>query len=1307
MGADLEAMLQEAERLSDRADHLEAGEAWGALAGAAQAAYGPGDPRVLAAVSRRARSLADTGFAPPSLAGDAGTIADALAERSGGDSPEALFAAETALRLQSDADAAGAAEALANLAEVSGSALGVEHPQTLSIGRSHAMALVYAGDPAGGASALARLADVSAATLGPYSPETLETDLCLAGALYASRDLPGSFAAGDRALAGRERIYGQEHPDTLLALTSVAYAQYAMGNAREARDLFARLYRGQLSSLGPDHPDTVKGANGLATLQTSLGEYAAARELHEAVLEALEKAAGPDSPDALVVRSNLAEDFSALALYDRALEEHARVLAARERTLGRLHPHTVLSRAALAAVMYKMGDYAGARELLLPALAETEAALGAEHPYLMASMANLAAAEMSLSDYAAAREHLERALAGMSASFGESHHETAAVRDNLATVLGELGDLARARDLHERTLAERERSLGPANPRTVSSMLNLSYSLAELGDLAGAVDLAARAVGVMEGTLGPDHPDTLDAREALAMQIMGAGDPDTARAIMVEVLDARLASLGADHPDTVRSRIRLATVVGRSARPADLESSRDMFLEALEAASRLQGPYSRHAGLAAEGAGRASSLLGATPEAIFFLKISVDVAQRIRERLDASGGELGRGYLGTVESRYHMLFEQLMKAGRRDEALAVLELLKEDELRELEEGAAAASSPGPDAGEASVTGGAPDPAEAQASDAGAGTAPAASSVTAPATSSGTSQAAASATAPATPSGTSQAAASATAPAAPSGSSQAAISGVAPAVASDSGHAGGADLFTGTREEAAHLAWLGAAEALASIQAERAGLLAGRAEGALDAGRERRLAELDVSAAESGAAFVGLCRRAGELLGTGPSGGGAVAAAGAASLRAVQGFLKGTGAGLVYAVSAENELYLVVVTEEEVVTRESGVRREDLVGMALEFRAIVQDRVRDPRIAGKRLFDVLIAPIEADLERAGVGTLMLSLDGALRYVPVSALWDGENWLVQKRATVIFTRATAAAAARQRGAVPVPGELAGSAGPGVIPGSAEPGSAQPGSAGPGDLPGSVGPGGGRAGSAVQARAMGVTRPWPGYPPLPGVAAEIEAVVGGGGKAGVLEGEGYLDEAFDREALARSLASDAPVVHVASHFVLDPASLERTALLLGDGRRLTLGEMRSSGDFDFRGLDLLTLSACDTGSGSRKGENGREVESLGEVLQRAGASAVLATLLPVDDMSAPELMREFYRLRYVEGEDKAEALRGAQLLVMRDEGAAAAPARGTPLAASGLAAGAVGSAPRWEGKGFSHPYFWAPFVVMGDWR
>ncbi|MBV9488121.1 MAG: CHAT domain-containing protein, partial [Verrucomicrobia bacterium] len=89
---------------------------------------------------------------------------------------------------------------------------------------------------------------------------------------------------------------------------------------------------------------------------------------------------------------------------------------------------------------------------------------------------------------------------------------------------------------------------------------------------------------------------------------------------------------------------------------------------------------------------------------------------------------------------------------------------------------------------------------------------------------------------------------------------------------------------------------------------------------------------------------------------------------------------------------------------------------------------------------------------------------------------------------------------------------------------------------------------------------------------------------------------------------------------------------------------------------------------------------------LESLGMIAQRKGAKAVVATLWPVADESTRLLMQEFYRLHAAEpGISKAESLQRAQLALLgaerRQDGQASAR--------------------------FAHPFFWAPFVLIGNWR
>jgi CHAT domain-containing protein len=719
-------------------------------------------------------------------------------------------------------------------------------------------------------------------------------------------------------------------------------------------------------------------------------------------------------------------------------------------------------------------------------------------------------------------------------------------------------------DLYSRVLEVRVRKLGPGHPDVLTVRNNIAAVHHRLGRFAEARDGFLKLLLEIRRTEGPDSPAAAAVLGNLAAATGDAGDLAGARELMERVLESQERLTGRDSPKAVLGRINKGQAMWLAGERREGEY---VLRGALETAVRLWGADHQLAALAASVIGKLASLEGRRGEAIFFLKLSVAAAQRTRGTLAEAGEGLERSFMSTVDIRYHILFDELMKAGRREEALEVLGLLKEDEIRGLESAAGPAREPGP-------TGTA-------AGDAAGGGAP----------------------------------------------------GLEPAE-------GGGSLFAGTPEEAAWRAFEGAASALAASGAEEE-------EGAASGG--------------AGDAFQAALTRLPELL----SAGTGTAPAAAGKLRAVRERLAGTGAALVYAVSVEETLYLVMVTPDGLVTRETAAPRRVVFRLAMEFRELVRDRGRDPRPAGKRLYDMVVGPVAGDLEKAGARTVMLSLDGALRYVPAAAFWDGEGWLAERYPTAIFSGSTLD---RMR------------------------------DGGTGD----------KAGRPATAEAMGVTRAWPGFPELPGVAREIRAIVGSPDGPGIISGNGFLDADFDRGTFAGGLASGAQVVHVASHFALDSESLERTSLLLGDGTRLSLAEMRSSPDFDFRGLDLLALSACDTGSGARKGEDGREVESLGEVFLREGAQAVLATLLPVDDASATDLMREFYRLRYVEGMDKAGALRGAQLAMIRDGAGVPEPSpeRGTLLSVLDGTASADG-APPWNGRGRSHPCFWAPFVVMGDWR
>lgn len=269
--------------------------------------------------------------------------------------------------------------------------------------------------------------------------------------------------------------------------------------------------------------------------------------------------------------------------------------------------------------------------------------------------------------------------------------------------------------------------------------------------------------------------------------------------------------------------------------------------------------------------------------------------------------------------------------------------------------------------------------------------------------------------------------------------------------------------------------------------------------------------------------------------------------------------------------------------------------------------------------------MLIAPVIKDLERAGAKTVMLSLDGALRYLPFGALHDGHQYLAERWNLPIYTSVTKN---RLSDAVSLRWRVAG---------------------------------------------LGVSRAIDEFPALPAVKAEMSTIVGGSNGTG-LNGEIYLDEAFT--ALRLKDVGERPflLLHVASHFQFSPGTEVNSFLLLGDGQRLTLGDIRTA-NYRFDNVDLLTLSACETGLGGGRDVQGREIEGFGVIAQQQGAKAVLATLWKVADQSTATLMVEMYRARQDQHLTKTEALRQAQISLMNK-------------------------------KRYAHPFYWAPFILMGNW-
>jgi CHAT domain-containing protein/tetratricopeptide (TPR) repeat protein len=373
---------------------------------------------------------------------------------------------------------------------------------------------------------------------------------------------------------------------------------------------------------------------------------------------------------------------------------------------------------------------------------------------------------------------------------------------------------------------------------------------------------------------------------------------------------------------------------------------------------------------------------------------------------------------------------------------------------------------------------------------------------------------------------------------------------------------------------------------------------------------------------------------------------------------------------VYTLVGPDALSIILVDPDvpTPIAKRVKIQDADLNRLVEQFKAALTNPNADPKPAASKLYDLLIAPIETPLAAARPNVILWSLDGALRYIPMAALWDGKQYLVERYASALFTLKAA-------------DKLK-------------------------DAPRTDGTG----------LALATTHALSGFPALAGADEEAHLF---GKPDGIVPGDRLEDAAFSKDAFFRSLSKDPTtrkvtysVVHVASHFDLQPAGDANSSfLLLGDGEHLSVSDMQTQSSTLFRGVDLLVLSACNTATAgmmrdAKDADAGGEFEGFSNVLMDMGTGSVLASLWEVSDVGTPPLMHAFYLAR----EETpplmtALALQRAQVACLSgaaraDETNGAPPERGATLRVR--MPGAFTADPA---RPLAHPYYWAAFVLIGS--
>lgn len=371
----------------------------------------------------------------------------------------------------------------------------------------------------------------------------------------------------------------------------------------------------------------------------------------------------------------------------------------------------------------------------------------------------------------------------------------------------------------------------------------------------------------------------------------------------------------------------------------------------------------------------------------------------------------------------------------------------------------------------------------------------------------------------------------------------------------------------------------------------------------------------------------------------------------AELSALQDNLRQIGrSALVYPLILENRLELVLTLPEgSPVHKAVDISRTDLEKLIKNYLNALRNPRLDVRPVAEKLYVLLVAPFSEVFTALDIQTIIYVPDSMLRYVPLSALHDGKQWLIERFRVHRITSTTQSDFNKQ------PAKnlklLAGAFSTGKV-------------------------------------AFSVGEKEFNFQGLRFAGVEVETL-----NQTIPGTKILLDKKFTPSQI-RKEARFYTAIHLATHAAFVAGHPDESFILFGDGARLTLKQVQKEWKNKLRDIDLIVLSACETGVGGHLG-SGEEILGFGYLMELAGADASIATLWPVDDGGTQILMNEFYQQFLKPDIGKAEALRQAQLALIRSDEEGNLINRGVLL---------TGEKPSLKGR-LSHPYYWAPFVLVGN--
>jgi CHAT domain-containing protein/Flp pilus assembly protein TadD len=319
----------------------------------------------------------------------------------------------------------------------------------------------------------------------------------------------------------------------------------------------------------------------------------------------------------------------------------------------------------------------------------------------------------------------------------------------------------------------------------------------------------------------------------------------------------------------------------------------------------------------------------------------------------------------------------------------------------------------------------------------------------------------------------------------------------------------------------------------------------------------------------------------------------------------------------------NNLAIFVITKDKLTVTKTPINPEEFEKLITDYRKeLVMGRNLKYRLISQKIYDILIRPVENQINTPSTKQVSFIATDKLRYIPFETLIDSKTnqFLIEKYPINNLTRLSTRPLQQK--------------------------------------------------SQSRQTIFGLGNPFPKDETrnLPGAEIEVKNIV-----SQFPGSEAYVGAKATLSNF-KTQASKFPFLHLATHGCFEKGGcaelgLESNSLLFAD-KPYNIADAALLG---LKNTQLIVLSACQTSL--QADSNGEEFAGISYIFERAGASAVIATLWNVDDEATKDLMVEFYQ-NLKKGNSKAEALRQAKISLIKS-----------------------------DNLNFKRPYYWAPFLLIGD--